>query len=106
MANSSPFAAGKLDAVLEALADLLPVAFRQAADDLVGVAPAGRPRDPFAVVARRDASERDIVAGGEVVAHEILEDHAHAAAQLFDVVFAEVVAVEQDAAFVRVLQAG
>ena len=64
----------------------------------------GRPLDPFLVVAGGDASERDIVARGEVVAHEILEDDAHAAAQLFDVVFAEVMAVEQDAALVRVVQ--
>ena len=42
----------------------------------------------------------------EVVAHEVLEDDAHAAAQLLEVVFAEVVAVEQDAALVRVVEPG
>ena len=56
------------------------------------------------VVARLDAADGDIVAGAEIVAHEILEDHAHAAAQRVEVVVAQVVAVEQDAALVGVVE--
>ena len=58
------------------------------------------------IAAGRDASDRDIVARREVVAHEILEDDADAAAQVLDVVFAEVMTVEQYTALVRVVQAG
>ena len=96
----------QFDAVLEALADPLAVAFRQPVDDLVGVAMVRRPFDALLVVARLDAADGDVVAGGEIVAHEILEDDTHVGAQLFDVVFAKIAAVEQDAAFVGVVQPG
>ena len=96
----------QLDAVLEALADALPVAAGQPGDDLVGLAAARGPLDARLVVARRDAADGDVVAGAEIVAHEILEDDAHAAAQLVEVVVAQVVAVEQDAALVGVVEPG
>ena len=51
-------------------------------------------------------SDRDIVAGAEIVADEILEDDAHVSAQRIEIVFAQVVAIEQDAAFVRIVEAG
>ena len=59
-----------------------------------------------AIVARRDPADRDVVAGAEVVADEILEDDAHVAAQRVEIVFAQVVAIEQDAAFVRIVEPG
>ena len=79
---------------------------RQAADHFVGLAASGGTRDALAVVARLDPADRDIVAGRQVVAHEILEDDAHAAAQIIEPVVAQVVAVEQDAALVGVVEAG
>ena len=99
-----PFAAGQLDAVLEALADHLVVAAGQARDHLVGLAAVGGPRDAFVVGARRDPADRDIVAGRQVVADEVLEDDAHAAAQFVEPVVAQVASVEQDAALVGVVE--
>ena len=96
-----PFAARQLDTVLEALAD---------ASGRSRPAAGRSPRRPGCVLAARsmrarssravDAADGDIVAGAEVVAHEILEDDADAAAQFVEVVVAQIVAVEQDAAFV------
>ena len=48
----------------------------------------------------------DVVARRQVVAHEILEDHAHRAAQRVQVIVAQVAAIEQDAAFVGVVEPG
>ena len=45
-------------------------------------------------------------AAREIVADEILEDDAHVAAQRIEIVVAQVVAVEQDAAFVGIVEAG
>ena len=61
--------------------------------------------DARTVVARLDAPDRDVLGGGQVIAHEVLEDHADARAQRGEVVLAQVAAVEQDAAFVGVVQA-
>src|SRR3546814_13821195 len=48
---------------------------------------------------------RDVVRGAHEVADEVLEDHAGVGAQLVQVVLGQRVAVEQDAAFVGVVQA-
>ena len=55
-------------------------------------------------VAGLDASDGDVVAGRQVVADEVLEDHADVAAKAVEVVVAQVVAIEQNPAFVRVVQ--
>ena len=60
--------------------------------------------DARAIVARLDAADGDVVGGGQVIAHEVLEDDADVGAQREEVVFAQVVAVEQDAALVRVVE--
>ena len=59
-----------------------------------------RPRDARAVVRASIWPTPMFSRGGEMVAHEVLEDHADVRAQVVEVVVAQVVAVEQDAAFV------
>ena len=61
--------------------------------------------DARTILARLDAADRDVLGGRERVAHEVLEDHADVRAQLAEIVFAQVMAIEQDAAFVRVVEA-
>src|SRR5258708_5394617 len=58
-----------------------------------------------AVGSRLDQAHSDVVRRGEMEAHEVLEDHADVAAQLDEVVLAQVVAVEQDAARVGIVEA-
>ena len=60
--------------------------------------------DALAVVARLDAADGDVVGRGEVIADEVLEDDADVGAQRDQVVLAQVVAVEQDAALVGVVE--
>ena len=74
------------------------------ADDLVRQAALGGGDDARAVVARLDAADGDVVRGGEVIAHEILEDDADIGANREQVVLAQIVPVEQDAAFVRIVE--
>nr|GFC24932.1 hypothetical protein [Tanacetum cinerariifolium] len=58
------------------------------------------------VLALRNASHGQVLAGGQLEAHEILENHADFLAQLGGVVLAQVVAIEQDAALAGVVEAG
>src|SRR5450755_2298818 len=99
-----PLAAGKIDSAAEALADNLIVSFRELPDELIGEAALGGGDNARTVVARLDASYRDIVGGGEVVADEILKDDANVGAHGEQVVLAKIVPVEQDAAFVRIVE--
>src|SRR5690606_963482 len=99
-----PFAAGQVHALAEALADELVVAVRQLRDDLVGEALRGRALDARTVVAGIDAADRDVLGRTQVVAHEILEDHADVVAQFVEVVVAKIPAIEQDAALIRAVQ--
>src|SRR4029077_4964856 len=46
------------------------------------------------------------VARAEIVTNEILENDAHVTAQRVEIVFAQVVAIQQDASFVRIVEAG
>ena len=57
------------------------------------------------VVARVDPADSDVLRGGQVVAHEVLEDDADVRAKREEVVLAQIVAVEQDAALVRIVEA-
>ena len=61
--------------------------------------------DARAVVARLDPAHGDVVRRRQVIAHEVLEDDADVRAQRDEVVLAQVVAVEQDAALVGVVEA-
>src|SRR5690349_6467126 len=62
-------------------------------------------RDALAVVARLDPPDRDVLSRRQMEALEVLEDHADVGAQLEQVVLAQVVAVERDAALVGVIEA-
>src|SRR3712207_7506486 len=44
----------------------------------------------------RSASHRDVLGGGHVIAHEVLENDSNVGAQLFQAVLAEIETVEQD----------
>ena len=100
-----PLAAGQVDAGAEAAADDLVVAVRQCRDHFIGERAPRRFFDALAVVHRVDLADADVLRRGEVVAHEVLEDHADVRAQVVEVVVAQIAAVEQDAAFVGVVQA-
>ena len=54
---------------------------------------------------RRDLSETNVLAGGQLVAHEVLKDHSHLPAQLDRIEIAKVNSIEQDAPLGRVVQA-
>jgi hypothetical protein len=62
--------------------------------------------DAGLVGALLNAAHGQVLAGGELKAHKILEDDADFLAQLGGVVLAQVVAVEQDAALAGVVEAG
>ena len=75
-----------------------------ALDHFVGQRAARGVADAGAVVHRVDLADADVLARGQVVAHEVLEDHADVRAQVVQVVVAQVAAIEQDAAFIRVVE--
>ena len=100
-----PLAAGEVDAAAEALAEDLVVAVRQPPDDAVGEAPLRRGGDPRAIESRIDAADGDVLARGQVVAHEILEDDADVPAQRLEVVVAQIVAVQHHVALVGIVEA-
>ncbi len=100
-----PLAAGQVDAGAKALADDLVVAARKRVDHFVGEASLRGLDDARTIVARLDASDRDVVGGSQVIAHEVLEDDADVGAQREQVVLAQVVAVEQDASLVGIVEA-
>jgi hypothetical protein len=58
------------------------------------------------ILPRRDFTNRDVVAGAEILAHEILKYHAHVSTNGFEVIFAQSVTIEEDPAFVRIVEAG
>ena len=51
-----------------------------------------------------DAADGDVLPRGHLVAHEVLEDDADLAMEIFELVVAEVHAVEQDLPFGRVVE--
>ena len=53
-----------------------------------------------------DATHSDILPGGHLEAHEVLEDDANLAVEVGQVVVAQVDTVEQDLAFGRIVEAG
>src|ERR1700744_3959830 len=53
-----------------------------------------------------DASNRDVFTGGHLVSHEILKNYPDLAVQVFQTVFAQVDAVEQDLSFGGIVEAG
>ena len=100
-----PLAAGEVHAFVEGFAKDGLVAVRQATDDIVR---AGLPRRRLHQRALADgfhAPDAHVVRGREVVAEEILKDHADVAAVIRKVVVAQVLAVEQHAALVRIVEA-
>src|SRR5580693_5968966 len=72
---------------------------------LVRLAARHRSLDARAVVPRFDPSHRDVVGGAEIVADKILEDDAHVSAQRTEIVLSQIVAIEQDATFVGIVEA-
>ena len=100
-----PFAARQVHAALEASAEHLVVAPRQARGHAVGKAPFRRVSDRRLVLAPLDAPHRDVFPEQEVIANEILENDADVLPEAGHVVFPEVAAVEQDPPFSRVVEA-
>src|SRR5690606_9121648 len=93
-----PLPAGQLAALFEQAAELGVVLLRHALDEFVGHALARRLSPALAVLEGGDVAGADVLADLELVAGEVLEDDADAAAQGGDVPLAEVAAVEGDAA--------
>src|SRR3984957_4077783 len=103
--NFLPFATGKFHTVLKSLANHLLIAGRQSFNYLVSLAARRRTFDAVLIVAGGNFSNRDIVASAEIVTNEILEDDAHITAQGVEVIFAQVVAIQQDTTFVWIVKA-
>jgi len=89
-----PLAAAQVHAAVEAAANHLVVAPGQLGDDGVGEALLGGGFDAGLVLALFDAADGEVLAGGELEAHKILEDDADFLAQLGGVVLAQVVAIK------------
>ncbi|KAG1534938.1 hypothetical protein G6F50_015433 [Rhizopus delemar] len=96
-----PLATGQVHTLLEAAADQLVVAAGQFLDHFLGHAAARGVGDACLVIHGLDLAAANVLAGAEVVAHEVLEDHPEIGAQVVQVVVAQVAAIEQDAALVR-----
>ena len=94
-----PFAAGEIDAALEAAAQHLVVAALQLCDHAGGQALLGRVFDFFRRVRNFDAAHGDVFARRHFVAHEVLKDDADLGVQVGQVVLAQIDAIEQDLAF-------
>ena len=99
-----PLAAGQLTTA-ELTAKLCRQAVRERRDHGIGAGFRGRSVQPGRVVPRLDLSQADVLPGGQLVAHEVLEDHSHPPAQLGRVELPQVNAVEQDAPLRRVVEA-
>ena len=99
-----PLAAGKIDSRLEAAAQHLVVTPGKPLHHFIGQALACRPVEKFPIVEFLDASDGDVLSGGHLVAHEVLEDDADLAIQVLQVVLAKVHAVEQDLSLGRVIE--
>ena len=58
-----------------------------------------------AIRERLDLPEADVLPGGQLVVHEVLEDHPHLPAQVGRVELPQINAIEQDAPLGRVVEA-
>ncbi len=94
-----PLTAGQL-ATAKLAAKLRRQAVRERRDHGVGAGLHGRSVQPGLVVPGLDLSQADVLPGGQLVAHEVLEDHPHLPAQRSRVELPQVNAVEQDAPLV------
>ena len=59
---------------------------------------------PVTIRQRLDLSQADVLPGGQLVAHEVLEDHPHLPAQVGRVELPQVNAIEQDTPLGRVVE--
>ena len=100
-----PFTAGEIDAALEAAAEHLLEPIRKALDQVDRPAAGGRGQQPLGIADLADLPGGDVFAGRQIVAHEILKDDADLLVQVFEAVFAQIHAVEQDAAASRLVKA-
>src|ERR1700733_5649500 len=101
-----PFAAREIDAALETPAQHLVVTAGKFPDDLACQAFLGRIINLFRCVFQLDAAYRDIFAGGHFIAHEVLKYHPDLRVQIGQIVFTQVNAIEQDAAFGGIVKSG
>ena len=91
-----PLAAREIHSSLEATAEHLAIAAGQPANDGFSQALPRRGFDLEVVLAFLDLAHGDIFAGCHLVPHEVLKDHRGLAAQVLEVVLAQVHTVEQD----------
>src|SRR5258708_24975562 len=101
-----PLAAGKIHSLLEAAAQHLLVGPGQAADDILGHALACGDPQQVEIVDLLDAANRDVLAGGHFVAHEVLKDNADLPMQIFEVVLAKIESIEQDLSISGIVEPG
>ena len=100
-----PLSSGEFDAPFEAATEHLVVASGEFGDDGVGEAFLGGGFDVGLVVLLIDTADGDVLTGGHFEAHEVLEDDADVAVEIFEGVVAEVDAVEEDLAFGGIVEA-
>src|SRR2546426_4137681 len=100
-----PLAPRQVDAPVEPPAQHLVVAPLEAGGHRVRQTAPRRLAHPGLVAQRVHLAHADVLFQDEVVAHEVLEDHADVPAQAVQIVLPQVHAVEQDAPFIGVVQA-
>src|SRR2546422_7463576 len=97
-----PLAPRQLHPALEAAPQHVIVTLFEPERDRIGEAATRRRAHSLLVVQRLDLAHPDVLLEDEIVADEVLEDDADVPAQAAQVVVAQIDAVEQDAALVRV----
>src|SRR5580704_5210792 len=99
-----PLAARKIGAALEPATQQLVVAVWQLANYAFRQALLRRRTNAEGVVLLFNAPDRDVLARGHVVAHEVLEDDADLFPNIFEVVIAQVHAIQQNPTTSRVIK--
>ena len=99
-----PLAAGKLDAALKTRTQNLVIFIGKLVDHVFRKALQSRGADAKHIAGIFDASDGDVFRCGHFIAHEILEDHANFAPQIFRVVLADIHAIQQNLAAGHVIK--
>jgi hypothetical protein len=101
-----PLAAGEINPTLESPPHHLLVAVGQPVNHTLGQALVGGGGDAARVGQRFQPAEADVLAHQHAVAEIVLKDHADFVPQVFDIVFPQVDAIQQNAAVHRIVEPG
>src|SRR4029077_16857852 len=103
--NFLPLSSGKIDSTLEPASQTLFIAFRKLANHIIRQTLASSGADARLVVFFFDLADGDIFGGSQFVPHEILKNNADLPPQIFQIICADVHAVQKDLTRGRVIEA-